>query len=403
MLQVVYAQEAAPRAYSKSVFLVGPTPRAPGVRSWRPLMIETLRTLGYDGVVFSPEPRGGEWKGDYDTQVEWEKCHLEMADLVLAWVPRQLPDMPAFTTNVEFGRYVHTHKLRYGRPPDSAKNRYLDWMYHDLCGRTPHDDMASMVREVVDYFGEGAARSDAEREVPFHVWKSPMFQEWYAALTRAGNRLDGVKVLWTFWPLPAFMFSCVLHVKVWVAAEGRHKENEFVFSRPDISCVVAYHVPPGCTPFDAKVVMVKEFRSPVRNAEGCVLELPGGSSFKPGRDPLEVAAAELYEETGLCVDAGRFFRWQSRQVASTLSTHHATLFAVHLSDAELAFVEAQAASGETHGVAEDSERTKVVVRTVRDLVLTEAADWSMIGMVLKVVANPHLARYRDDLSEPTAS
>jgi hypothetical protein len=40
--------------------------------------------------------------------------------------------MPAITTNVEFGRYVGSGKCMYGRPDDSEKNRYLDWLYKKL-------------------------------------------------------------------------------------------------------------------------------------------------------------------------------------------------------------------------------------------------------------------------------
>lgn len=133
MVHVIYAHEEAPDNYSKSIFLVGPTPRDENTPSWRPDMIAALEEAGYDGVIFSPEPRG-EFNSTYDGQVAWEKKHLEMADLILAWVPRQSPSMPAFTTNVEFGKYVGSNKLLYGRPSWAEKVRYLDWMYMDVHG-----------------------------------------------------------------------------------------------------------------------------------------------------------------------------------------------------------------------------------------------------------------------------
>jgi len=37
--------------------------------------------------------------------------------------------MPAFTTNVEFGTYVKSGRIVYGRPDDAPNNRYLDWLY----------------------------------------------------------------------------------------------------------------------------------------------------------------------------------------------------------------------------------------------------------------------------------
>ena len=87
-MHIVFAGEDAPQSYDKSIFLVGPTPRSKEVKSWRPAMIEALRLAGYDGEVFSPEHKDGIWQNSYDDQVEWEKKHLEMADIILAWVPR---------------------------------------------------------------------------------------------------------------------------------------------------------------------------------------------------------------------------------------------------------------------------------------------------------------------------
>lgn len=149
MLTVVYAGEETPQNINKSIFLVGPTPRSKEVRSWRPKMIAELQSHGYDGFVFSPEPRDGVWLTDYDGQVEWEKKHLKLADLIIAWVPRDLVTMPAFTTNVEFGMYVGSGKLIYGRPNHSPKNRYLDWVYRDHGLGEPHDTKFGCAEEAV--------------------------------------------------------------------------------------------------------------------------------------------------------------------------------------------------------------------------------------------------------------
>jgi hypothetical protein len=52
----------------------------------------------------------------YLDQVEWEYAGLESCTAVAFWVPRQLPTLPGFTTNVEFGRYVDSGRCVYGRP-----------------------------------------------------------------------------------------------------------------------------------------------------------------------------------------------------------------------------------------------------------------------------------------------
>lgn len=54
----------------------------------------------------------------------------------------------------------------------------------------------------------------------------------------------------------------------------------------------------GAQMLDTEIIVIKEFRSPCRNGDGFVYELPGGSSFKPTSDVLQTAADELFEETG---------------------------------------------------------------------------------------------------------
>lgn len=44
--------------------------------------------IGFDGHVFIPEPEDGNWKGNYDDQLEWESTGLNMADVIVFWLPR---------------------------------------------------------------------------------------------------------------------------------------------------------------------------------------------------------------------------------------------------------------------------------------------------------------------------
>lgn len=379
-MQIVYAQEDAPQTYSKSIFLVGPTPRDPQTASWRPKFIDELEQFSYDGVVFSPEPRGSKWRNNYIDQVQWEKKHLEMADVIVAWVPRNLDTMPAFTTNVEFGRYVASGKLLYGRPFWASKCRYLDWMYQDLGLGEPFFDMEDLAQAAAEKLEDCASRTGGERNVPLHVWRLPSFQSWYQQQLSVGNRLDDARLLWNFViPHRNTVFSYVLWVNIWIENEQRHKENEFIFTRNDLSCVLAYHR--GSEFLDTKIVLVKEFRSPVRNNECFVYELPGGSSFKPSQNAIQIAADELREETGLSLSLKRFRQIQSRQLVSTLSTHHATLFAVELDCEEMGLMEASAQQSKTFGVAGDSERTYIVVKTLRECLSDDLVDCSMLGMI----------------------
>lgn len=113
----------------QSVFLAGPTPRDKQTPSWRPEAISILKKLKYKGLVFLPEFKVRKLVADYDAQVEWEHEGLTRSQIIVFWVPRELKTMPAFTTNVEFGRFAHQHNVLYGRPSEAPGNRYLDWYY----------------------------------------------------------------------------------------------------------------------------------------------------------------------------------------------------------------------------------------------------------------------------------
>lgn len=111
------------------MFLLGPTPRDLVTPSWRTEALKILKRLKYDGTVLVPERRVRKAHINYDDQVEWEDQAMNSALVNVFWIPRNLETMPAFTTNVEFGRlYKYTNTL-YGRPDDAPKNRYLDWLY----------------------------------------------------------------------------------------------------------------------------------------------------------------------------------------------------------------------------------------------------------------------------------
>jgi len=377
-MQVVYAHEVAPDALTASIFLAGPTPREAGTPSWRPEALRLLAERGYDGVVFVPEPRDGAWVRDYEGQIAWEEAHLHMADVALFWLPRELTRMPGLTTNDEWGTFKHSGKVVFGAPAGAEKVRYQRHYAAQL--QVPAaDELAGAIDLALAQIGAGAPRRAGEREVPLHVWRTPAFQAWYAALRAAGDRLDGARLEWLCRSGPGrrWLFMWALRVNVHVTAEGRNKRSEVVIGRPDVAAVCMYRR--GPEPLATQVVLVREFRSAVRNAAGMVLELPSGSSFDAALAPARVAVEEVAEETGLRLDVGRLRPVASRQLAATLLTHHACLYAVELEAAELA--ELVARRGEVRGSG-GSERTYVEVRSVGELLASDEADWSTVGMIL---------------------
>ncbi|MGD9901480.1 MAG: nucleoside 2-deoxyribosyltransferase domain-containing protein [Spirochaetales bacterium] len=134
----------------KSIFLAGPTPRKKEVKSWRPKALEILEKLNFDGLVYVPEHKT-EVKYDYLDQVEWERDGLKNAKIIVFWVERELVDMPAFTTNIEFGFFLAKtpEKVLYARPDDAPKNAYLDWLYGKERGKKPFNSLEDVLKEAV--------------------------------------------------------------------------------------------------------------------------------------------------------------------------------------------------------------------------------------------------------------
>lgn len=381
-MQVVYAKEPVPEKITKSVFLAGPTPRSNNVQSWRPEAIRYFEEFGYDGVIFIPESRN-EFYGDYIDQIDWEEKCLQIADCILFWIPRDMTTMPALTTNNEWGVWCDSGKVVLGAPTTAVKVRYQKHYAQQL--KVPFSDsLIDTVKSAINMVGKGAERIGGEKKVPLYIWNTPHFQNWYQAQKKAGNRLDGAKVVWTFrvGPECKFVFFWALHVDIYISSEKRHKTNEVVLSRPDISTVVMYQKN-SSNILDSTIVLIREFRSPVANENCFVYEVPGGSSFKHGGNPKKLAADECKEETGLIVDPERIEYLNCRQMVSTLSAHKAHLFAVEITDEELTWLKSQ--EGIAHGVEEDTEKTYVEITSPDSILKGDQVDWAMLGMIFSAL------------------
>ena len=137
----------------KSIFLAGTTEADPD-KDWRRKVITLLEKKGYDGVVYNPDYTSLKVKNDYKTQLEWELRGIKDATAILFWVDRDLAKRPGLTTNVEFGYWLHSGRLFYGRPNDSQKCLYLDMLYEMHEVRKPETDLEALVNRVLKYLNE---------------------------------------------------------------------------------------------------------------------------------------------------------------------------------------------------------------------------------------------------------
>jgi len=383
-MHIIYAKESFPNRVTKSLFLAGPTPRDKSNPSWRPEALKALEAYGYDGHVFVPEPRGGDFRGSYDDQIEWEEEGLNRADIALFWIPRDMATMPALTTNDEWGVWKGSGKAVLGCPDEATRVRYQQH-YAKKLGVPVEKRLQSTLLTAIDQMGNGAEREGGECCVPLYLWNTPSFQSWYQAQKKAGNRLDGGRVVWTGPAGKRKPFFWAFHANIHVQAEGRNKSNEIVLARPDVSQVVLFR-PGSPHSFEDEIVLVKEFRSPGSTADGFIRELPGGSSPNPAADALRVAVGEVEEEVGITIDPTRFKAHGAAQLAATFSAHKSHLFSVILTEQEMAWVKSQ--KGVTRGLSDgtaSSERTYVEVYTYRQLLSQPVTDWSTLGMISQVL------------------
>lgn len=395
-MHLVYSLEEPPHSFNKSLFLAGPTPRSSEVASWRPQALEILGKLNYDGVVFIPENRNNDFnKYDEGLYPPWEHRAMDMSDLIIFWVPRDLTlmsdgkaKMPALTTNVEYGLSAHLGKSLFG-PPKGQKNNYLKFVAEKAEYNIPQfDTLEEMLARAVEILGDGAERTGGEREIPLFLWKHKAFQNWYQAQLSASNWLDGAKVEWLsrVRNKPEAIFAFAIRPNIFVSCEDRNKVNDPVIFRLDISSVVLYKK--RLTLLDSEVVIVREFRSASSTADGFIWELPGGSSpFIT--DPLEVAVEEVVEEVGLPIVPERLFHVGSRQMAGTLSEHKSHTYSVELTDEELAWCKTQ--KGIPHGADfpdnPTGERAYMEVLTLREIKERDLVDWANFGMIYRVLGS----------------
>lgn len=134
---------------SNSIFLAGPTPRGENEVSWRKEAVSILEELGFDGLVYIPEYSTWKPKESYVDQAMWERNALTSAKVIVFWIDRKIPEMAGFTTNVEFGYWLPTGKVLYGRPDGAPKTKYLDWLYEMDYNLKPHNNLRDLLEEAL--------------------------------------------------------------------------------------------------------------------------------------------------------------------------------------------------------------------------------------------------------------
>jgi ADP-ribose pyrophosphatase YjhB (NUDIX family) len=378
----VYAGQRPPEYWDAST-LMGLSASGPSSSAtpWKPEVIALLRERWTsDGrlVVFVPGPGSCARDDVAGELIDWYDRAIDVADVVMFWWP---DDADPCLMSAGLATWNDSQRVVHATPSHAPQSRYLLRYAHGH-GIPTAATLAGLVSTALDKIGSGARRNAGEREVPLSVWRTDSFQRWYSAQTSAGNTLLGARQVWTFsaGSRQRFLLYWALHVRMYVRAESRVKSNEVVISRPDVSVVALFQR--GATIDETTIVLVREFRSPASTPDGFVRELPSGSGVAE-TGALEQAVRETEEETGLAIDLRRIRAFGSRQLAATMSAHHAHLFAAEITGDELARL--RTAASTPHGSGDDAERTWTEITTFGELRHNRLVDWATLGMIAEVV------------------
>ncbi len=144
-----------------SVFLAGPTSRNQILEyNWRCEAVTLLRSYGFRGWIFCPEPRGLELSGDFTERTyihRWESDRLMNASHVAFWIPRKADELLGLNTNLELGIFLGIaiakhrdgQKLFVGRP-SNAERMGLPNHYAQIAGVEIHSELRDLCKAIAD-------------------------------------------------------------------------------------------------------------------------------------------------------------------------------------------------------------------------------------------------------------
>jgi len=144
------------------------------------------------------------------------------------------------------------------------------------------------------------------------------------------------------------------------------KSNEVVFSGMDTASLLMYKK--NETLENSEVVLVKNFRSSVSNADGYLYELPGTYFLT---QPVEVAQliSNVSAQTGFSPEKSKISTSNVRKMMSSFSAHQGILHFLELPEEDL------------KKINEETGKNFVVL-SVSSLLEKNLVDWSILGMIL---------------------
>lgn len=132
-----------------TIFLAGPTSCQEDINrpvtEWRTNAIQLFESFG-ESCLLIPEPGPGSLWLSYGGQVEWQHVHLNSADSIMFWIPRDMTNLFGGATNIEFGMYMKSGKVVLGCPPEAAHAKYMKYcakLFNIPCFSTLRDTVVA--------------------------------------------------------------------------------------------------------------------------------------------------------------------------------------------------------------------------------------------------------------------
>jgi len=366
-MQVIYIGESFPNKIEKSIYLAGTNSESD---NWKQKALEILELLEYDGCVFISQ-----WKDnviiDSKKEYQWTETAIKMSDNHLFYFDRE--NDPAIVATDLYGSLKNRNTTVLVSFNDNLND------FQEYHSKHTFKDLYNGLLHIVNS-QTSTIRHDGERFIPQHIFNSIQFQNWYKQHKLLGNWISDANLLFEF-IIKDFTFAFILHINMFIKNENRYKNNEFIFSRTDISSCVLYKLEADIK--DSKIVLISEFRTPVNNSEGIVYELPGGSSNNLKDEAKKVVEDEIFEETGFKIKINKLVNHSDRQLCSTLSTHKSALFSYELDEMEFNILKLN--DNKVFGNTNESEYTTVKIYTLNEILENDNIDWSNIGQIMTVM------------------
>lgn len=395
-MSICYKLESPSVFFKKSIYLAGPDVQETDKSkskdnddnaSWKSEAIKILKEEKFtDSVIFMPHNRkASDNSANTEKSINWEKKWLNAADAVIFWFPDNDANHDDIS-DAELNEYFNTWKIFVGspaEPTENDKNMYLKMTIEESGGKW-YTDLRTLIKDALAFIGEGSTRRGAERKVPINIWNDRTFQKWKDGIEN--NNLNCEITDYTINhaivdSVTKELFCWIIKPSIHIGKEKRDKNNEVVIGRLAGSIICVYTKDTKLD--DTRFVLVKEFRSAVKNKDGYVLELPSGALHE-GESIIESSLSELQEETGVVLQDKDFKKVGDRQFAPTLIANTSFVYKIGITSSEMDAIEKEV-KDKTFGIQEETEITYVCIKTWKQILSEKQVDWSTLGILTQAM------------------